>query len=207
MRPESLMVSAALMMAACSTTEKYNNSALASPEELAIQDPEPDEVGDQPVFCNPTNKTGEELRKCYEYNESLYKVFDDEAKKREPWFNFTPDSWVQSPEIERRFVVPVLNESEAIKRLETTPSIELSPAEAQQLTGKAPVEGGRKPYLVRALLYYRETGAFSVFTKAGSILVSHESIGSSIPPETRSALVVYLDFKPKEIFVDCGVVE
>ena len=203
----SVACAVACAVAACATATKPEAGILASPEELGIQDPDPDDTEFGPKFCNPTNKKGEELRQCYEYNESIYKSFDDEAKSREPWFNFTHDSWAQSPAIDEKFVVKVIDEAEAVKKLESAPLIELTAAEAQQLTGKVPVGAGTKPYLVRALLYYRDNGEFSVFTKDGSILVRHESFGTSIPPEIRSAVVVYLDFRPKEVFVDCGVAE
>lgn len=188
----------------CMTAQNHAPDELASVEELGVEDPDPNEPAG-PEFCNPRGKEGEDLRKCFEHNDAIYRGFEDEAKQREPWFNFTRDSWVQSPEIDSKFVVPVVQEDEAVKRLEKQALIELSPAEAEHLTSKPAPTGNVKPYLVRALLYYRENGIFAVFRKGDSILVRHDSRGASQPSETRSALVVYLDFKPKEIYVDCGV--
>jgi hypothetical protein len=208
MRLGILLLPAVLTLSACMTAPKHDEGELASPEELGVEDPDPEEeTVDQPAFCNPTGKKGEDLRKCYEHNETLYKDFDEEAKKREPWFNFTPDSWAQSPEVDAKHVFPVVHEAEAIKRLEAVPLVELTAQEVQRFTGKAPLGGALKPYLVRGLVYFRQTGAFAVFQKNGNILVRHDSIGGSTPPESRSAVVVYLDFKPKEVYVDCGVAE
>lgn len=192
------------MATACMSGQKHSPDELASVEDLGVEDPDPtDEAG--PEFCNPRGKEGEELRKCFEHNDAIYRVFEDEAKQREPWFNFTRDSWVQSPEIDSKFVLPVIKEKDAVQKLKKQALVELSPAEAEQLTGKPALTGSLKPYLVRALLYHRENGVFTVFRKGESILVRHDSRGESQPSETRSALVVYLDFQPKEIYVDCGV--
>lgn len=182
--------------------------AVTPVSELDITDPDPAEHDDKtPPFCNPNSKQGDELRKCYEHNDSLYKGFEDEAKKREPWFNFASDSWLQAKEVEGQFVLPVIKEDEAVAKLANEAVVELSPAEAQTYSGKAATFPGRKPYLVRALLYFRDTGSFSVFEKDQAIFIRHDSIGTSNPGEKRTAVVAYLTFKPKQVYVDCQMTE
>jgi hypothetical protein len=174
--------------------------------EVSVEDPDPEKDGAGPAFCNPTGKQGEDLRRCNEANAALDKSFDDEAKKREPWFNFTPDSWEGSKELDQKFVASVVKEDEAVKRLEAAPLVELSGTEAQYFTGKAALPGV-KPYLVRALMYFKETGNFAVFEKDQAIYVRHDSLGNATPSERRSAVVVYLAYKPKQVYVDCQVAE
>lgn len=186
------------------TTSRPAGDPLA---DLDVEDPDPDQDTDLPKFCNPTGKQGDDLKKCYEQNESLYKEFDDEAKKREPWFNFTPDSWASSEEIDSKHVLKVVKEPEAVAKLEGAPIVELTPTEVEFFAGKQTTFPGLKPFLVRGLLYFRDTGAFAVYTKEEAILVHHDSHGATTPNETRSAVVVFLTQKPKDVFVDCGVGE
>ncbi len=175
--------------------------------ELDVQDPDPEKDKAGPDFCNPTGKTGAELTKCYEHNEGLYKEFDEEAKEREPWFNFPPDSWMESKELDEKYVLNVTAEAEAVKRLEAAPLVELAAADVQHFTGKPAAFPGKKPFLVRGLVYFKDTGTFTVFEKDQSIYVRHDSTGATTPPEKRSAVVVFLGQKPKDVFVDCQVAE
>ncbi len=188
----------------CVSTEKSDPNALP---ELDVQDPDPEKDKGGPQFCNPTGKSGDELKKCYEHNEQIYGEFDAEAKQREPWFNFTPESWVTSKELDPKFIFNVTQEAEAVKKLETAPFVELSASDVQHYTGKAASFPGAKPYLLRGLIYFKDTGSFSVFEKDESVYVRHDSLGSSTPKETRSAVVVFLAFKPKTVYVDCQVAE
>ena len=174
---------------------------------VEITYPDPDDDKDAPKFCNPTGKKGQDLIKCYEFNDNIYQSFNDEAKKREPWFNFAPDNWVDGAELDPSRIVAVTKVEEAVAKLETVSFVEISLLEVEQLTGqKASVEE-LKPFLVRSLVYFDDTGNFSVFEKNGSILVRHDSIGTTIPAEKRSGLVVFLATPPKEVYVDCQVAE
>ena len=199
----SALLAASWALAGCVTT---GSKTLADYPDVDVEDPDPEkDLG--PHFCNPTGKSGDELKRCHEHNEAIYKDFDEEAKQREPWFNFTPDSWVDSREVAPQFVWKVTDEAAALPRLERAPLVELTAAELQHLTGKGPAPADRKAYLVRGLIYYRETGAFSVFEKDHAILVRHDSLGEATPKETRSALVVLLPYKPAKVYVDCQVSE
>ena len=183
-------------------------SATAAADTEADPDPTADAQADLPAFCNPTGRQGPDLQQCLAKNAAIYRTFDDDAKKREPWYNFPVDSWVDSREVDQAQVLPVAaREGEAVKRLEQAPLVELTASEAQAFTGKADSPKGLKPYLVRGLYLFRDTGGFTVFTKEQAILIRHDSVGSASPKEHRTAVVVYLGFKPKSVFVDCHVAE
>lgn len=168
----------------------------------------PDDNDDAPQFCNPQGKTGAALKACIDQNEALYKEFDEEAKTREPWFNFTPDSWTDSQQVDAAQVQQVLNESEAVKRLEQKSFVELSSDDYEMLMGKKGTSTTAKPYLVRALYYFKESGEFTVFRKGSALLVQHDSIGSTdSPKEHRTGLIVFLDAAPTQVYVDCSLAD
>jgi hypothetical protein len=190
----------------CTHTKADDNQAVPPVAELGIVDPDPSR-DKGPEFCNPSGRLGDDLKRCHQQNESLYKEFAEEAKRREPWFNFAGDGWLQSQELDGKFVVPVVSESLAIAKLEKAQIIELNDKEAEAFTGKTAQIAGRKPYLIRALMYYKENGHFAVFEKGQEIFVRHDSTGAATQHEQRTALVVYLTFKPTNVFIDCQIVE
>jgi hypothetical protein len=189
------------LLTGCVSTRERGDSP------VTIRDPDPDNDLDAPNLCNPTGKTGAELTKCHEQNNTYFSQFEEEAKKREPWFNFPPDSWLDSAELDSKYVVPPSQEAAAVKRLEKTPFVELSPADVQDLMGKAMSIPGRKPFLVRGLLYAKDGGAFNVFEKNASVYVRHEVEGITPQSERRSALILWLPYTPKNLYVDCQVIE
>lgn len=199
----SVVLNAIFLQVSCvtSSSTKLNSSGV----EITYPDPEGDK--DVPEFCNPTGKKGDVLKECFERNESLYKTFEDDAKQREPWFNFAPDNWVDSVELDTRLVYGVINNEDAVKRLETKTIIELSDLEVEAISGVKAVVEGYKPYLVRALYYFKETGTYSIFEKSDAILVRHDSIGATTPIEIRSAVIVFLKTVPKTVYIDCQVTE
>jgi hypothetical protein len=174
---------------------------------VEITYPDPDDDKDAPKFCNPTGKKGQELINCYEFNDKIYQSVNDEAKKREPWFNFATDNWVDGTELDPSRLFAVTKVEEAVAKLETVSFVEISLLEVEQLTGQKASVKELKPYLLRSLVYFDDTGSFSVFEKNGSILVRHDSIGTTIPAEKRTGLVVFLATPPKEVYVDCQVAE
>lgn len=206
----SILSFAALLAAGCVSGHK-NNAMDGELQAVDVEDPDPEKDKAGPQFCNPTGKAGVELQKCYEHNETLYKSFDEEAKKREPWYNFTPDSWVTSKEIDPKYVEPVVKEDEAVKKLEASPLIELSAQDAKYFGGKEVQFPGMKPYLVRGLMFYKDSGAFEVFEKDQAIYVRHDSLGDEKAKgaltERRTAVILWLPYKPKQVYVDCQVSE
>jgi hypothetical protein len=182
-------------------SKKTNDSGV----EVTYPDPEDDK--DTPAFCNPTGKKGPDLVKCYEINEAIYQSVNDEAEKREPWFNFAPDNWAESTELDPSLIYIVLKPDEVLARLEQNEFLEIDALEVEKLSGKKPMTADLRPYLVRGLAYFEQTGSFSVFEKAEAILVRHDSTGTTIPAEKRTALIVFLATEPKAVYVDCQVTE
>lgn len=167
---------------------------------------EPDES--TPDYCNVAlAPAGAEHDKCVAHNRALNESFNNDAKQREPWFNFAPDGWAQSDELEERYVVPVTHDEEATAALEKAAFLALSPADVLRFTGKEAAFAGRQAFLVRALVYFKQTGSFHVFQKDESILVQHDSVGVDLPAETRAAVVVFLPQAPRNVYVDCGLLE
>jgi hypothetical protein len=175
--------------------------------QVAVRDPDPDNDLDAPNLCNPTGKSGAELAKCQDQNNAYFAQFEEEAKKREPWFNFPQESWLDSTELDSKYVVSPVRESEAVKRLEKTPFVELSQVDIKELTGKEISVPGRRAYLVRGLLYAKDGGAFNVFEKNSSVYVRHEVEGVNPQTESRSALILWLPYTPKNLYVDCQVID
>jgi len=197
-------------LAGCMATNASHPETLPDPAVIAAaEDPDPatDTGQDEPQFCNPSGKQGAELAQCNKHNEALNQSFDEAAKQREPWFNFTPDSWVSSQELDAKYVVPVVRQAEAVKELEKTPLIALTSPEVEYYTGKKESFPGLQAYLVRGLMYFQQTGSFSVFEKGEAIFVRHDSIGDLTPDEKRTGVVVFLSFKPKDVYVDCQVAD
>lgn len=167
----------------------------------------PDQDVTSPAFCNPTGKKGVELQKCYEFNQTLYKEVEVAAEQREPWFNFPAESWVDSNEVDAKRIFTVVDENEAVRRLENIPFVELAAGEAETLSGSKFRLEGHKPYLVRGLYYFRETGGFTLFTKGDALLVQHDSSGSTTPKEQRTGVIVWLASEPSAVYVDCQITE
>ena len=201
----STLMMASLVLSHLGCVSGGNKKTNDSGVEITYPDPADDK--DTPKFCNPTGKKGPELIKCYEFNDAIYQSVDDEAKKREPWFNFAPDNWVDGTELDPRRIFAVKKVEQAVARLESVPFVEISMAEVEQLSGQKPDIEGLKSFLVRSLVYFEETGNYSVFEKNGSILVRHDSIGTTIPAEKRTGLIVFLANPPKAVYVDCQVTE
>ena len=114
-----------LALYGCTHTKVDDNQAVPPVAELGIVDPDPSQ-DKGPEFCNPSGRQGDDLKRCHQQNESLYKEFTEEAKRREPWFNFAGEGWLQSQELDGKFVVPVVSESLAIAKLERTQITELN---------------------------------------------------------------------------------
>ena len=194
----------AIFIALCSLAAALTGCVTGSNE---FEDPNPDTDRGGPQFCNPTGKTGAALTACKAQNLSLYKNFDDEAKKREPWFDFAPDGWAAAKEVDNVLVMAVVREDEARAKLEAAAFVALTPTDVEFYTGKRAETADRSPYLVRGLRYYKNTGVFKVYEKDRAILVQHDSEGLEVPDETRSAVVVLLKSPPTHVYVQCGVVE
>jgi len=194
----------ASIVLSCTHHQSDAGGKVASASELGVVDPDPSRYSG-PEFCNPTGRQGNDLKRCLDQNEALYKEFAEEAKRREPWFNFAGEGWVDSQELEGKYVIAVQDPAGAVKRLEQAPIVELTTPEVNQITGKATDFAGRKPYLVRALMYHQDSGRFAVFEKGQDIFVRHDSTGPATQKEIRTGVVIFLPFKPVNVFIDCQV--
>jgi len=65
---------------------------------------------------------------------------------------------------------------------------------------------GKQPYLVRAVFGHSGTGRYTLLKVDDNIIVSHGSLGRS-SVYNRSALVVNLDFEPKELYNIVSIAE
>ncbi len=198
----------ALLLCFCSACVSTPKPGEEEALPMVFEDPSADDDGkDAPQFCNETGKKGDELAKCREQNRSIGAAYEEDAKKREPWYAFPAASWASAPEVPEDRVVPVKKEREAVAKLDQAAFAPLSTTELEFYTGGRAVPAGLQPFLVRGLLFYRQTGAFRVFQNDGAIFVKHDSLGHDATSETRSAVVVFLPQAPKHVYVDCSLIE
>lgn len=73
--------------------------------------------------------------------------------------------------------------------------------EAEDLLGKL------KPYLVRAVVLWEGTGAFSAYWKDSSLWIHHGCLGRSAAPMKRRPLVVLLEKKPISVYNSVSMAE
>ena len=66
---------------------------------------------------------------------------------------------------------------------------------------------GKRPYLVRALYFNKETGSFTIYSKGKKLWVEHGSLGHVSVPMKRQPLVVLLKVQPDKVFVTCSMDE
>jgi len=66
---------------------------------------------------------------------------------------------------------------------------------------------GKNPFLVRGLSYNVKFGEFSVYKRNGDIVIENSSLGKNDRPMVKQPIVVYLDFVPKKIYVNCAMDE
>jgi len=74
-------------------------------------------------------------------------------------------------------------------------------SQAEALLGKL------KPYLVRAVVLWEGTGAFSGYWKESALWIHHGCLGRSPAPMKRRPLVVFLEKKPTAVFNDVSMAE
>ncbi len=132
-------------------------------------------------------------------------------------FSATPDAWYAEPPAGIAFgkhdALPVGDIFEVVasmKRnaeveLRKQPVIPLSDAQARKFTGPYySCPKGKRPYLVRALYGFADTGKFWVYRIKSEIWVLHESLGTDTT-SSRTALVLNLDFDPSKAYVTASV--
>ena len=70
----------------------------------------------------------------------------------------------------------------------------------------SPLAPGKRAFLVRAVFGHQGTGAYTVLRRGDDVYVRHGSLGRS-SPHHKGALVLILDFTPREIYVATSVAE
>ena len=70
----------------------------------------------------------------------------------------------------------------------------------------APLGPGKRAFLVRTVFGHQGTGAYTVLRRGDDVFVRHGSLGRS-SPHHKGALVLILDFTPREIYVATWVAE
>lgn len=77
----------------------------------------------------------------------------------------------------------------------------LSATKAEELRGKT------KPYLVRAVALWEETGSFAAYWKDSSLWIHHSCLGRTAAPMKRRPLVIFLEKKPASVYNDVTMEE
>ena len=126
--------------------------------------------------------------------------------------------WLNSPDIKDIYsenypeikptdfyeVVPT-KEGTAIYRLKNTNLQKITDELAIWYTGHYyQCENGKQPYLVRAVYGHGGTGEYRLKRIEEALLITHGSLGKR-NVYNKSALIVNLDFKPKELFIEVSI--
>jgi hypothetical protein len=127
------------------------------------------------------------------------------------WINSLPDrgfGGVESSRIKESDIYEVVASKKyvpVIRDLKERPYVKLDSNLAKYFTGhyfKCP--DGKTPYLIRAVYCNGGTGEYTVTRAGRKLLVIHGSLGDTVL-ETKSALVVTLDFEPEVVYIDVVV--
>ena len=143
------------------------------------------------------------------------------ADRGDDWAEFpSPDAWYRGPtnafiqdaEAKERnpasfAVVVSAKEAESLVRLERSPGVEVSEAEAAELAGR-PLDGtGGRLVLLRALSWNTPHGGFAVSWRPGAVRVYYGCLGAQPLPVVRRAVIARLPDVPSEVFVDLGMAQ
>jgi hypothetical protein len=91
--------------------------------------------------------------------------------------------------------------SDYLARLESATYLKIGLDEFYKLCGSVKKEGIETAFIVRALYIGKYTGDYIVRKKAESIWVNHESLASKSTKPTKSAVILFLDQPPSNLFV------
>lgn len=146
---------------------------------------------------------------------------------KDSWYTGYPSDhpWLDEEQlkIQRECIMPVcdLRLDESITLLSNVQVLEIDLTQAQQLVGvpnldpsklppsvKAESRSGKlKPYLVRAVVLWEGTGAFSAYWKDSSLWINHGCLGRRAAPMKRRPLVIFLEKKPTDVYNDVSMAE
>jgi len=128
------------------------------------------------------------------------------AENGKDWLNSSDIEDIYSedyPEINPTDIYQVVptKESTAIHRLQNTIFQKITEELAEWYTGHYyQCERGKQPYLVRAVYGHGGTGEYRLKRIGEALLITHGSLGKR-NVYNKSALIVNLDFEPKELFI------
>jgi hypothetical protein len=141
----------------------------------------------------------------------LYSAFHPPPVKCKPdaWLNPVPNfrDWEKLGPAHLR-EVPDGSRERAMEMLEAVESVELTPEDVEATFPDWKEEHpGRKPYLVRVLKFDAPACTFLCSTRDEAVWIRHAGMGRRWPPVVRSALVVWLPFAPRAVYLDYGMTE
>jgi hypothetical protein len=122
----------------------------------------------------------------------------------DPWLRRAPEGLVSSAtRIPKQDVLPVIASQlpSAIARLEQVPFVEITGAEAGQLTAGRVGDG--RFYLMRGLCLGCGTGRFVVYFDGRYVAVDHVSLARKRRNPTRWPVIVRLDTAPETAYAQC----
>jgi hypothetical protein len=136
--------------------------------------------------------------------------FSAEAAGKCSWLRWAPEAaapeeWVKLPSGDIYEVAVSMHDS-ARRELASAIAVPLTVERAKQFNDRYESVPGKQPYLVRAVYGHAETGGYGVVRRGNDVRVYHSSLGrTSLCKE--SALVVNLDFVPREVYVEVFIAE
>jgi hypothetical protein len=128
-----------------------------------------------------------------------------------------PDTWSSLPEADpladplpSEFVSEVRTSEfrRAMAKLVDTPAVSISRCEANRLSA-TPLEAaeGRSPFLMRGLMFSRQTGRFEVSEQDRTVWVAHGSLGGTGIPLRRWPVIAMLVAAPERVYVSASLAE
>ena len=126
------------------------------------------------------------------------------------WLRWAPpaqvtEEWSDLPRSDLYEVVASMH-AFATRELESAVVIPLTIERARMFNDRYEAAPGKQPYLVRAVYGHAGAGVYGVLRHGDDLRVSHSSLGrTSVCNE--SALVVNLDFEPREVYIEVHIAE
>ncbi len=137
---------------------------------------------------------------------------------RNSWLRHEPDGpewsqWTKIPE-ESFSPVPSANRDEAVRLLTDVSVVDLDDRNLKTFAPTLPSPAdGTNPYLIRGVFLQAQdgepmgTGRFECYRRGKDVLVLFGCLGRESWGTGKSPLVIWLPFKPEEIFVTCFMAE
>jgi len=134
----------------------------------------------------------------------------DDEQLRCQWLRWPPaaevtEAWLEVPRSDV-YEVAASMQAFAANELASVVVIPLTIDRAKLFNDRYEPVSGKEPYLVRAVYGHAGTGRYDLLRRGDDVRVVHGSLGhTSVCHE--SALVVNLDFEPREVYVEVHIAE